>query len=100
MPLIQRVAAVCASSTLCPMTSTPRRCARSTNALICSRTCGVPESAVNLQLPGVRYHTLRSAEAKVDLSCVYRADNASPALMGFLDIVRKVRSRKIKLVTE
>ena len=60
----------------------------------------VPESAVNLQLPGVRYHPLRSAEAKVDLSCVYRADNASPALMGFLDIVRKVRSRKIKLVTE
>jgi DNA-binding transcriptional LysR family regulator len=60
----------------------------------------VPESAVNLQLPGVRYHPLRSAEAKVDLSCVYRADNASPALMVFLDIVRKVRSRKIKLVTE
>jgi DNA-binding transcriptional LysR family regulator len=60
----------------------------------------VPESAVNLQLPGVRYHPLRSAEAKVDLSCVYRADNASPALMVFLDIARKVRSRKIKLVTE
>jgi DNA-binding transcriptional LysR family regulator len=60
----------------------------------------VPESAVNLQLPGVRYHPLRSAEAKVDLSCVYNADNASPALMVFLDIVRKVRSRKIKLVTE
>jgi DNA-binding transcriptional LysR family regulator len=60
----------------------------------------VPESAANLQLPGVRYHLLRSAQAKVDLSCVYREDNSSPALAVFLDIVRKLRSRKIKLVTE
>jgi DNA-binding transcriptional LysR family regulator len=60
----------------------------------------VPESAVNLQLPGVRYHPLRATDSKVDLSCVYRADSASPALLVFLDIVRKVRSRKLKLVTE
>jgi DNA-binding transcriptional LysR family regulator len=60
----------------------------------------VPESTVNLQLPGVRYVLLRAPEAKVDLSCVYRADNSSPALAVFLDIVRKLRERKLKLVTE
>jgi DNA-binding transcriptional LysR family regulator len=60
----------------------------------------VPESAVNLQLPGVRYHPLRSAAAKVDLSCVYRHDNTSPALAVFLDIVRKLRARKIRPVGE
>ncbi|PHV05569.1 LysR family transcriptional regulator [Janthinobacterium sp. BJB412] len=60
----------------------------------------VPESAVNLQLPGVRYHLLRSPNAKVDLSCVYRADNSSPALAVFLEMVRKLRSGKLKLVSE
>lgn len=60
----------------------------------------VPESTVNLQLPGVRYHLLRSANAKIDLSCVYREDNGSPALAVFLDMVRKLRSGKIKLVSE
>lgn len=58
----------------------------------------VPESTVSLQLPGVRYHLLRSPEAKVDLSCVYRDDNSSPALAVFLDIVRRLRSRTLKLV--
>jgi DNA-binding transcriptional LysR family regulator len=60
----------------------------------------VPESAVSLQLPGVRYHLLKSPAAKVDLSCVYRAENTSPALAVFLDIVRKLRTRKIKLVAD
>ena len=60
----------------------------------------VPESAVNLQLPGVRYHLLRSADAKVDLSCVYHPANSSPALQVFLDIVRKLRNRKIHLVAK
>lgn len=60
----------------------------------------VPESTVNLQLPGVRYHLLRSANAKVDLSCVYREDNSSPALAVFLDMVRRLRSGKIKLLAE
>ena len=73
--------------------------------LSCSRAAPlglavVPESAANLQLPGVRYHLLRSPQAKVDLSCVYREDNSSPALAVFLDIVHKLRNRKIKLVTE
>jgi DNA-binding transcriptional LysR family regulator len=60
----------------------------------------VPESAANLQLPGVRYHLLRSPAAKVDLSCIYHADNSSPALAVFLDIVRRLRTRKIKLLAE
>ena len=60
----------------------------------------VPASAVGLQLPDVRYHLLRSANATVDLSCVYRKDNSSPVLKAFLDIVRRLRSRKRKVVIE
>ncbi len=60
----------------------------------------VPASAVNLQLPEVRYHPLRSPDATVDLSCVYRADDASPALLVFIEIVRRLRHRKLKLIRD
>jgi DNA-binding transcriptional LysR family regulator len=59
----------------------------------------VPESAISLRLSNVRYHLLDSKEAKVDLSCVYRADNKSPALLAFLDAVHMLRSGKLKLIT-
>jgi len=59
----------------------------------------VPESAISLRLSNVRYHLLDSKEAKVDLSCVYRADNNSPALLAFLEAVHMLRSGKLKLIT-
>ena len=59
----------------------------------------VPESAISLRLSNVRYHLLDAKEAKVDLSCVYRTDNKSPALLAFLDAVHKLRSGELKLIT-
>jgi DNA-binding transcriptional LysR family regulator len=59
----------------------------------------VPESAICLRLSSVRYHLLDSDEAKVDLSCVYRHDNKSPALLAFLDAVHMLRTGKLKLNT-
>ena len=59
----------------------------------------VPESAISLRLSGVRYHLLDAKEAKVDLSCVYRPDNQSPALLAFLETVQMLRSGKLKLIT-
>ena len=57
----------------------------------------VPESAISLSLPSVRYHLLDSIDAKVDLSCVYRPDNKSPALLAVLEAVHMLRSGKLKL---
>ena len=59
----------------------------------------VPESAIGLKLSGVRYHLLRSVDAKVDLSCVYRPDNTSPAFAAFLEKVHMLHSGKLKLIT-
>jgi LysR family transcriptional regulator, benzoate and cis,cis-muconate-responsive activator of ben and cat genes len=59
----------------------------------------VPESAISLRLSTIRYHLLDSKEAKVDLSCVYRPDNRSPALLAFLEAVHMLRSGKLKLIT-
>jgi LysR family transcriptional regulator, benzoate and cis,cis-muconate-responsive activator of ben and cat genes len=59
----------------------------------------VPESAISLRLSNVCYHLLDAKEAKVDLSCVYRADNKSPALLAFLEAVHMLRSGKLKLIT-
>ena len=59
----------------------------------------VPESAISLRLSNVRYHLLDAKEAKVDLSCVYRTDNKSPALLAFLDAVHMLRTGELKLIT-
>jgi LysR family transcriptional regulator, benzoate and cis,cis-muconate-responsive activator of ben and cat genes len=42
---------------------------------------------------------LDSKEAKVDLSCVYRPDNKSPALLAFLEAVHMLHSGELKLIT-
>lgn len=57
--------------------------------------CLVPESATVLALPGVVYRPLSGMPepSRVDLSCIYRSDNASPILAGFLDEVRAFRAR-------
>ncbi len=51
--------------------------------------CIVPESAINLKLPGVEFRPLvREPAAEVDLSCIYRTDDESPILQTFLEIAR------------
>lgn len=56
--------------------------------------CLVPECATNLKLPGVSYLPLSNQpeEASVDLSCIYMADDTSPILQGFLNVVREFSS--------
>lgn len=55
--------------------------------------CLVPESATVLALPGVVYRPIADLpeHARVDLSCIYRADDQSPLLAAFLDTVRALR---------
>ena len=54
--------------------------------------CIVPESAINLQLPGVIYRPLmRDPPPRVDLSCIYRTGDNSPILQSFLGIARTFR---------
>jgi DNA-binding transcriptional LysR family regulator len=58
----------------------------------------VPESAISLHLPQIVYHPLRAADAKVDLSCIYRQENTSPTLKAFLEITRRLRQKKTQTV--
>lgn len=54
--------------------------------------CLVPESAINLRIPGVVYRPLsRNPPPEVDLSCIYRSDDESPILRSFLEIARASR---------
>ena len=47
------------------------------------------QSATNLRLPGVVFRPLHSARLKdLELSCLYRRGDPSPALQAFLDVVR------------
>ena len=47
------------------------------------------QSATNLRLPGVVFRPLHSARLKdLELSCLYRSGDPSPALQAFLDVVR------------
>lgn len=51
--------------------------------------CITTQSAMRLRLPGVEYRPLRSRYLRdIELSCLYRADDASPVLAAFLDVVR------------
>jgi DNA-binding transcriptional LysR family regulator len=55
--------------------------------------CIVPESAINLKLPGVIYRPLkRQPPAQVDLSCIYRRGDQSTILRSFLEIARTFRN--------
>lgn len=55
--------------------------------------CLVPESATVLALPGVVYRPITDLpqHGRVDLSCIYRADDQSPLLAAFLETVRSYR---------
>lgn len=54
--------------------------------------CLVPESITRVSMQGVRYLPIAGmeAEASVDLSCLYREDDASPILANFLDVARNL----------
>ena len=56
--------------------------------------CLVPESVTVLTLPGVVFRPLQDApaNARIDLSCLYRADDQSPILSAFLATVRAFRN--------
>jgi DNA-binding transcriptional LysR family regulator len=69
-------------------------------ALVASRfgLCITTESAANLRLPGVVYRKLKSPILKqIELSCLYRRDDDSPVLLSFLDLIRRVRPKKISV---
>ncbi|WP_437882946.1 LysR substrate-binding domain-containing protein [Pseudomonas sp. LRF_L74] len=53
--------------------------------------CLVPESATVLSLPGVLYRPLSEVpgNGRIDLSCIYRQDDASSILASFLTIARQ-----------
>ncbi|WP_234086524.1 LysR substrate-binding domain-containing protein [Azonexus sp. R2A61] len=54
----------------------------------------VPEAASSLSVPGVAYRRLANApDAVVDLSCIYRTDEDSPLLLGFLQTIREFREK-------
>ncbi len=51
--------------------------------------CITTQSATRLRLPGVVYRPLRARHLRdIELSCLYRTDDASPMLAAFLDVVR------------
>ncbi|HYQ39537.1 MAG TPA: LysR substrate-binding domain-containing protein [Pseudomonas sp.] len=58
--------------------------------------CLVSESTAALSLPGVVYRPLSDLpeNARIDLSCIYRADDHSPILTSFLEVVRAFRKRR------
>ena len=59
-------------------------------------SCILPESATNLKVPGVRYRLLEDTPSlTVDLSFIYRADDKSPLLQRFLDVVTDTQRREL-----
>ncbi|TBW35656.1 LysR family transcriptional regulator [Azotobacter chroococcum] len=57
--------------------------------------CVVPQSTVNLRLPGVEYRALRCrGKAEIELACLYRKGDSSPILRAFLDTVRQLGSQE------
>ena len=51
--------------------------------------CITTRSATSVRLPGVEYRPLHSRHLRdIELSCLYRSDDASPVLAAFLDVVR------------
>ena len=49
----------------------------------------VPQSVGNLRRPGVEYRPLAQATPLVETGQVWRRDNASHVLKGFLDLLKK-----------
>lgn len=58
--------------------------------------CLVSQSTAVLALPGVVYRPLSGLpdNARIDLSCIYRAEDRSPLLGAFLDVIRDFRNQQ------
>ena len=58
--------------------------------------CITTEPAMNLRLPHMVFKPLQSSILRdVELACLYRADDRTPALRAFLDVVRAFKKAKI-----
>ncbi|WP_414444446.1 LysR family transcriptional regulator [Burkholderia sp. 22PA0106] len=69
-------------------------------AFVSSRfgVCVTTESAANLRLPGVVYRPLQSSQLRdIELSCLYRKQESSPILLAFLDLIRRTRTRSMRV---
>lgn len=69
-------------------------------ALVASRfgVCITTESAANLRLPNVVYRPLRSKRLRtIELSCVYRRNDTTPALQAFVNVIRHSSKRLMRI---
>jgi DNA-binding transcriptional LysR family regulator len=89
---IDKVNGLCQEMGFIPLVSQEVGDAVTAVALVASGfgVCLVPESATVLALPGVVYRPLSGLpeHARVDLSCIYLAEDQSPILAAFLHEVR------------
>jgi len=69
-------------------------------ALVASRfgVCITTESAANLRLPNVVYRPLRSKRLRnIELSCIYRVNDSTPALQAFISVIRRASKRLMRI---
>jgi DNA-binding transcriptional LysR family regulator len=69
-------------------------------ALVASRfgLCITTESAANLRLPNVVYRPLRSKRLRnIELSCIYRTNDKTPALQAFVTMIRNSSSKLLRV---
>ncbi|MDI4665641.1 LysR family transcriptional regulator [Xanthobacter autotrophicus] len=93
---VDTVVALCQSAGFTPEVSQEVGDAVTAVALVAGGfgLCLVPQSATVLAFPGVVYRPLSDVPTpgRVDLSCIYRSDDQSPLLAGFLAEVRRFRA--------
>ncbi|HEY0832355.1 MAG TPA: LysR substrate-binding domain-containing protein [Azospirillum sp.] len=93
---IDRVIGFCAECGFEPQVSQEVGDAVTSLALVASGfgVCLVPESATTLQFRNVVYRQITETPGNffVDLSCIYRKDDQSPTLAGFLESVNAYKS--------
>lgn len=100
---IDRVIGLCQQEGFVPQVSQEVGDVVSAVALVANGfgACLVAESTSVLALPGVVYRPLSGlpANARIDLSCMFRADDRSPILAAFLEVVRAYRAQRSEGVT-
>ncbi|MCY1423604.1 HTH-type transcriptional regulator CatM [compost metagenome] len=94
---IDRVIGLCQQVGFVPQISQEVGDVVSAIALVASGfgACLVSESTSVLALPGVVYRPISGLpeNARIDLSCVFRAEDRSPILAAFLEVVRTYRKQ-------
>jgi DNA-binding transcriptional LysR family regulator len=69
-------------------------------ALVASRygVCITTESAANLRLPNVVYRPLQSKRLRnIELSCIFRVNDKTPALHAFVTMIRNSSSKLLRM---